>query len=79
MLSFHDLEGYMFEQADLALFYVPLPKGLGQIGEKWDKSSYIQAVGFVILVAGTLIYGRGDEQEEKQQVSALLSVWRPRG
>lgn len=57
-----------FVQADLALFYIPLPKGLGEIGEKWDKSSYIQALGFVILVIGTLIYGRGDEEEEKKQV-----------
>ena len=56
-------------QADLALFYIHLPKGLGEVGERWDRSSYIQAVGFAILVAGTLVYGKGDEEEEAKQVS----------
>lgn len=55
-------------QADLALFYIPLPRGLGEIGERWDKSSYLQALGFLILVFGTLVYGRGDEELEKQEV-----------
>lgn len=59
-------------QADLALFYVPLPKGLGEIGERWEKSSYLQALGFLILVLGTLVYGRGDEELDKQEVRKAL-------
>lgn len=59
-------------QADLALFYVKLPKGLGRIGERWDDSSYLQALGFVILVVGTLVYGRGDEEQEHKHVSMQL-------
>ena len=59
-------------QADLGLFYVPLPKGLGEIGERWERSSYLQALGFLILVLGTLVYGRGDEELDKQEVSKLL-------
>jgi len=58
---------------DLAIFYIiPLPKSLGEIGEKWDNSSYLQAVGFAILVAGTLVYARGDQEEEKKQASDPL-------
>ena len=60
-------------QADLALFYIPLPKGLGEIGERWERSSYLQALGFLILVAGTLVYGRGDEELDKQEVSSLAN------
>lgn len=56
-------------QADLALFYILLPDGLGEIGEQWDRSSYLQALGFLILVAGTLVYGRGDEELDKQEVA----------
>ena len=41
---------------DLALFYT-----LHQLGEAWTPYSFIQAAGFVVLVAGTLVYGRGDE------------------
>jgi hypothetical protein len=69
---------------DLAIFYlIPLPKSLGEIGEKWDNSSYLQAVGFVILVAGTLVYARGDQEEEKNQVrssffsESCLPILRP--
>lgn len=53
------------------MFYVPLPSGLGEIGERWEKSSYLQALGFLILVAGTLVYGRGDEELDKQEVRGL--------
>ncbi len=61
----------LYLQADLGLFYVPLPSGLGEIGERWEKSSYLQALGFLILVAGTLVYGRGDEELDKQEVRGL--------
>lgn len=58
---------------DLAIFYIiPLPKSLGEIGEKWDRSSYLQAVGFAVLVAGTLVYARGDQEEEQRQASVFL-------
>lgn len=46
---------------DLMLFYTPL--GEGKLGEAWTKYSWVQAAGFVVLVAGTIIYGKGDEEE----------------
>jgi drug/metabolite transporter (DMT)-like permease len=51
--------------ADLLLFYIHLPEGLGKLGEPWNKSSYIQLAGFAVLVAGTVVYGRGEEEAEK--------------
>ncbi|EIE22282.1 hypothetical protein COCSUDRAFT_42626 [Coccomyxa subellipsoidea C-169] len=50
---------------DLLLFYTPL--GFGRLGEGWDRSSYLQAAGFAVLVVGTLIYSRGDQLEEDQE------------
>lgn len=56
-------------QADLTLYYAPIvPKGVGHIGEKWDDSSYLQAFGFLVLIAGTLVYSKGDELQEKEEV-----------
>lgn len=49
---------------DLALFYTPL--GLGKLGESWSSSSWMQAGGFCVLVAGTVVYGKGDEEEEAE-------------
>ena len=51
---------------DLILFYTPL--GLGKLGESWTSGSWIQAAGFGILVAGTVIYGRGDEKAVEQGI-----------
>ncbi|KAK9812950.1 hypothetical protein WJX72_006245 [[Myrmecia] bisecta] len=42
---------------DLLLFYT-----IHKLGESWTEYSWIQAAGFVVLVCGTLIYGRGDEK-----------------
>lgn len=44
----------------LALYY---SSATGKIGERWDRWSWAQAVGFAILAAGTLVYGRGDDAE----------------
>jgi hypothetical protein len=51
---------------DLILFYTPL--GMGKLGESWTSGSWIQAAGFGILVAGTVIYGRGDEKAVEQDI-----------
>eukprot|EP00889_Picochlorum_renovo_P008101 jgi/Picre1/35131/NNA_002594.t1 len=59
---------------DLVLFYTPL--GLGKLGESWSSSSWIQAFGFVVLVAGTIIYGRGDEEEEAE-IAAAEGAYEP--
>ncbi|KAI8468404.1 MAG: hypothetical protein J3K34DRAFT_11376 [Monoraphidium minutum] len=50
----------------LVLFYTPL--GMGRLGESWTAWSPLQALGFVILVAGTLVYGRGDEEEADEDL-----------
>ncbi|PSC76686.1 Solute carrier family 35 member F6 [Micractinium conductrix] len=53
---------------DLVLFYTPL--GMGKLGESWSVYSWIQAAGFVVLVAGTVIYGKGDEAEVAEEIAA---------
>lgn len=37
--------------------------GGGGLGESWGPWSWVQAAGFVVLVAGTLLYGQGDERD----------------
>lgn len=53
---------------DLVLFYTPL--GLGKLGESWSSSSWVQAGGFCVLVAGTVIYGKGDEEQAEGEEEA---------
>lgn len=63
---------------DLLLFYTPL--GMGQLGESWSVYSWIQAAGFVVLVTGTLVYGRGDEEgvrAEMAQAEAVMAAQDP--
>eukprot|EP00201_Polytomella_parva_P001449 CAMPEP_0175086198 /NCGR_PEP_ID=MMETSP0052_2-20121109/29103_1 /TAXON_ID=51329 ORGANISM="Polytomella parva, Strain SAG 63-3" /NCGR_SAMPLE_ID=MMETSP0052_2 /ASSEMBLY_ACC=CAM_ASM_000194 /LENGTH=458 /DNA_ID=CAMNT_0016358329 /DNA_START=4301 /DNA_END=5677 /DNA_ORIENTATION=- len=57
---------------DLILFYTPL--GMGMLGEKWTKYSFVQAAGFVVLVTGTLVYREGDRRAEKEEVGAEETV-----
>ena len=52
---------------DLVLFYTPL--GLGKLGESWSIYSWIQAAGFVVLVIGTMVYGRGEETEVAKEIA----------
>lgn len=56
---------------DLGLFYIPL--GLGQLGEAWTRYSLVQAAGFVVLVAGTLVYGKGDEEGAHQELQTAVA------
>jgi len=51
----------------LLLFYTPL--GMGKLGESWSKYSWIQAAGFVVLVVGTVVYGRGEEDEVEKEIA----------
>ena len=46
---------------DLALFYGGA--GGGTLGESWSKWSFVQAAGFGVMVAGTLVYGAGDDAD----------------
>ncbi|KAL4517050.1 hypothetical protein Ndes2437B_g06667 [Nannochloris sp. 'desiccata'] len=55
---------------DLMLFYTPL--GMGKLGESWSKYSWVQAAGFVVLVIGTVVYGRGDEDEVAKEIAEGL-------
>jgi len=41
---------------DLALYYLVDIDGAGQIGERFGRYSWMQGVGFVLLVAGSLVY-----------------------
>jgi drug/metabolite transporter (DMT)-like permease len=55
---------------DLILFYTPL--GMGKLGESWSMFSWIQAAGFIVLVAGTVVYGKGDELVVTQEIERGL-------
>ncbi|KAJ9506744.1 hypothetical protein QJQ45_009879 [Haematococcus lacustris] len=56
----------------LVLYYTPL--GMGKLGEQWNQYSYLQAFGFAVLVSGTLVYSRGDEEGYKQELAEALAV-----
>eukprot|EP00887_Chlorella_sp_A99_P006374 scaffold3.g6374.t1 len=52
---------------DLLLYYVqPSAKGAAAWGEPWTRWSWLEAAGFAVLVAGTLVYAHGDLVLEKQ-------------
>ena len=53
---------------DLILFYGGV--GGGKLGESWSGWSWMQLGGFAVLVAGTLVYGRGDEAEGAAMAAA---------
>jgi hypothetical protein len=53
---------------DLALFYAAA--GGGALGESWSRYSPLQAAGFAVLVAGTVVYSRGDEREAAEAAAA---------
>jgi drug/metabolite transporter (DMT)-like permease len=55
---------------DLMLFYTPL--GMGKLGESWSKYSWVQAAGFVVLVIGTVVYGKGDDAEVAKEIAEGL-------
>mmetsp|Transcript_1788 Transcript_1788/g.5204 ORF Transcript_1788/g.5204 Transcript_1788/m.5204 type:complete len:487 (-) Transcript_1788:640-2100(-) len=51
----------------LALFYA---SATGKVGESWNGlNSWAQAGGFAILAVGTIVYGRGDEEVEKEEAT----------
>lgn len=54
---------------DLMLFY----GGFG-LGESWSVYSWLQAAGFVVLVCGTLVYNKGNEEEYNKEVSEAMAV-----
>jgi hypothetical protein len=65
---------------DLGLYYfVQPPAGKARLGEPWDASSWLQAAGFAVLAAGTLVYGRGEEAAAAALRAALRAraraVW----
>ena len=53
---------------DLLLFYAGPSGGGGgaHIGEPWGPFGWLEAVGFGVLVAGTLVYAHGDQRQEAQ-------------
>eukprot|EP00195_Chlamydomonas_chlamydogama_P015203 CAMPEP_0202889878 /NCGR_PEP_ID=MMETSP1392-20130828/425_1 /ASSEMBLY_ACC=CAM_ASM_000868 /TAXON_ID=225041 /ORGANISM="Chlamydomonas chlamydogama, Strain SAG 11-48b" /LENGTH=450 /DNA_ID=CAMNT_0049573309 /DNA_START=124 /DNA_END=1476 /DNA_ORIENTATION=+ len=54
---------------DLMLYY----GGFG-LGESWSVYSWLQLAGFVVLVTGTLVYGRGDEEDLKKEIAEAMAV-----
>lgn len=55
----------------LAMFY-----GHTGLGEAWDAFSWLQGLGFAVLVAGTVVYGRGDELAASAVRAATCGVMR---
>ena len=53
-------------------YYVHIPgTKKGSIGEPWTSYSWMQAVGFAILVVGTGIYAQGEERHAKEMKEKL--------
>lgn len=46
---------------DLVLFYAHTG-----LGEEWNRYSLVQAAGFAVMVTGTLVYSRGEEEEARR-------------
>merc|ERR1711981_1007761 len=53
--------------AGLVMYYANVKMYGEPIGEAWNSYSYLQAAGFAVLVAGTIIYGKGDEKTIEQE------------
>ena len=51
----------------------------GVIGEPWTNYSWLQAVGFVVLVGGTAIYALGEERNAEEMREKLERKARERG
>eukprot|EP01026_Neomeris_dumetosa_P033141 TRINITY_DN2637_c0_g2_i3.p1 TRINITY_DN2637_c0_g2~~TRINITY_DN2637_c0_g2_i3.p1 ORF type:complete len:719 (-),score=52.62 TRINITY_DN2637_c0_g2_i3:352-2508(-) len=52
--------------ADLTVFYAGI--GGGSIGESWTSTSYLQAIGFVVLLIGTVMYASGSSRIRQQSL-----------
>ena len=50
---------------NLLLFYSSPAQGV-QLGEPWTRNSWLQALGFAVLVTGTAAYGHGEEVQERR-------------
>ena len=60
---------------DLLLFYGGVGGSGGtRLGESWSSWSWMQLGGFAVLVAGTLVYGRGDEAEGAAAAEAAAAA-----
>jgi len=56
---------------DLMLFYIFTN---GSLGEPWDRGSWVQLLGFTILVTGTVVYNRSEyEADDMAEKVALLN------
>mmetsp|Transcript_25261 Transcript_25261/g.47938 ORF Transcript_25261/g.47938 Transcript_25261/m.47938 type:complete len:547 (-) Transcript_25261:155-1795(-) len=57
---------------DLLFWYTPIASGIhGEIaGENWHRFSWLQALGFLILVGGTLTFNVGDERLHKERMNS---------
>ena len=51
----------------LVLYYSNVTLYGSPIGEQWTNYSYLQALGFAVLVSGTLIYAKGDERSAAKE------------
>jgi len=49
----------------LVMYYANVKLYGEPLGEAWTSYSYLQAAGFVVLVMGTITYGRGDEKSQE--------------
>lgn len=58
---------------DLILYYAMSGEEGGlHLGERWTQWSWIQLGGFAVLVAGTVVYSKGDETEAKHEFEEVL-------
>jgi drug/metabolite transporter (DMT)-like permease len=58
---------------NLFLYYNVSIKGERRVGEPWTAQSWLQAVGFAVLVGGTAVYARGEELHAKEVHECLAA------
>lgn len=58
----------------LIMFYCDVRISGNKLGESWTNYSYLQAAGFVVLVVGTVVYGKGDERDAADVLDGIGSM-----
>lgn len=58
---------------NLSLFYAPSLVPGAQLGEPWTRASWLQALGFAVIVASTAVYSHADAALEKDLQSSAAA------
>ncbi|KAL4448425.1 hypothetical protein ABPG75_005644 [Micractinium tetrahymenae] len=59
---------------NLTIFYTLDGSGDRRFGEPWTSASWLQALGFLCMVAGALLYAHGKAEQEREQQAAAAAA-----